>query len=173
MSKITACFDKYSEGEMAYDVFISYSSKNLRVVNALRKTLHRPSITHVFAAEYSVLPSQSLNDKIEQAIRVCDLFVLLWSHHARTSDYVPQEIGIAIGCHRTILPVVMEANVPVPAFISKLKYLDAPKDWAGSFTWLKQFVDANAQKLQDMKALGAIAVIVGGILLSFSASTKK
>lgn len=151
---------------MAYNVFISYSSKNLHIVDWARSTLAQPGVTEVFAAEYSVLPSHVLNDAIIRAIRGCDLFVLLWSHDARTSDYVPQEIGIAVGCNKTILPVVMEENVPVPGFITNLKYLAAHKNWDGSFEWLAQFVHDNATKLQNAKALGALAAtILGGIWL--------
>jgi hypothetical protein len=151
---------------MAYKVFISYSSKNIHVVDWARATLTQPGVTEVFAAEYSVLPSQKLNDEIVQAIRACDLFVLLWTHDARSSDYVPQEIGIAIGCNRTILPVVMEDNVPVPGFITNLKYLPAHKNWDGSFRWLAQFVHDNAKRQKDAKTLGALAAtILGGIWL--------
>jgi len=157
---------------MAYNVFISYSSKNMKVVKWARESLAQPGITDVFAAEYSVKPGQVLNDEIIRAIRSCDLFVLLWSHNARASEYVSQEIGIAVGCNKTVLPVVMEENITVPAFISKLKYLDAHKDWEGSFKWLKQFVDEHAQRLQNAKALGAVAIgIVTIILLSTSKGT--
>src|SRR6266851_5362817 len=149
---------------MAYNVFISYSSKNLHIVDWMRSTLPQPGITEVFAAEYSVLPSQALNDEIVRAIRACDLFVLLWSHDARASDYVPQEIGIAVGCNKTILPVVMEDNVPVPGFITNLKYLPAHKNWDASFQWLTEFVHTNATKLKTAKHLGALAAtILGGI----------
>jgi len=151
---------------MAYNVFISYSSKNMNIVDWARSTLTQPGHIEVFAAEYSVLPSQPLNDVIENAIRTCDLFVLLWSHDARSSDYVPQEIGIAKGCNRTILPVVMEENVPVPGFISNLKDLPAHRDWNGSFMWLTQFVRENAGKLSQAKVLGAlVTTILGGIWL--------
>src|SRR6266849_6382228 len=105
---------------MAYNVFISYSSKNMNIVDWARSTLAHPGHIEVFAAEYSVLPSQPLNDEIERAIRACDLFVLLWSHDARASDYVPQEIGLAIASNKVILPVVMEDNLPVLGFISHI-----------------------------------------------------
>ena len=151
---------------MAYNVFISYSSKDMNIVDWARSTLAQPGYIEVFAAEYSVLPSQPLNDEIEKAIRACDLFVLLWSHDARASDYVPQEIGIAKGCNKTILPVVMEDKVPVPGFINNLKYLAAHKDWNGSFVWLTQFVRENAGKLAQAKVLGAlVTTILGGIWL--------
>ncbi|HEV1995782.1 MAG TPA: toll/interleukin-1 receptor domain-containing protein [Candidatus Acidoferrum sp.] len=152
---------------MAYNVFISYSSKNLHIVEWARATLAQPGITEVFAAEYSVLPSQVLNDEIVRAIRACDVFVLLWTHDARASDYVPQEIGIAVGCNKTILPVVMEDNVPVPGFITNLKYLPAHKDWDASFQWLTQFVHDNAEKLKNAKALGALAAIILGAIWLF------
>ena len=151
---------------MAYDVFMSYSTKNLHIVDWAVKTLHRQGHIHVFAAEYSVQPSQVLNQQIELAIRNCDLFILLWSQDARVSDYVPQEIGIAKGCNKVTLPVVMEEGVPVPGFISDLKYLPAHKNWDGSFQWLTQFVRANADDLAKKKVLGGIAAaIIGGIAL--------
>jgi len=151
---------------MAYNVFISYSSKNLHIVDWAVATLAQPGITEVFAAEYSVLPSQVLNDEIVRAIRACDLFVLLWSHDAHASDYVPQEIGIAVGCNKAILPVVMEDNVPVPGFITHLKYLPAHKDWEGSFRWLVDFIHENSVKHKNAKVLGALAAtILGGIWL--------
>lgn len=153
---------------MAYNVFISYSTKNLHVAQWAQTTLHQPGYVEVFVAEYSVQPSQPLNQEIERAIRACDLFVLLWSHAARTSDYVPQEIGIAKGCNRTILPVVMEDGVPVPGFISDLKYLAAHKNWDGSFIWLKQFIRENANKLAQAKLFGALATALFGGIMMFS-----
>lgn len=37
---------------MAYDVFISYSTKNLHIVDWAVKTLHQQGHIHIFAAEY-------------------------------------------------------------------------------------------------------------------------
>jgi hypothetical protein len=80
---------------------------------------------------------------------------------------VPQEIGIAKGCNKVILPVVMEEGVPIPGFISNLKYLAAHKNWDGSFEWLAQFVRDNAGKLAQAKFLGGLAAtLIGGIMLS-------
>lgn len=151
---------------MPYKVFISYSSKNLNVVQWAREKLAQPGATEVFAAEYSVTPGAALNAEIIQAIRNCHLFVLLWSQQARTSDYVPQEIGIAVAANKTILPVVMEPNLPVPGFISHLKYLPAHRDWQGSFQWLTQFVRENSVKQQNQEKFAAlVALLIGGLLL--------
>ena len=151
---------------MAYNVFISYSTKNLHIVQWAVNALTQPGHIAVFAAEYAVQPSQVLNAEIERAIRGCDLVILLWSNDARASDYVPQEIGIAKGCNKVILPVVVEDGVKVPGFISDLKYLPAHKDWDGSFVWLTNFVRSNADDLAKKKILGGIAVAgLAGIAL--------
>lgn len=151
---------------MAYKVFISYSTKNLGIVQWAHTTLAQPGLTEVFAAEYSVAPSAVLNKEIIQAIRSCDLFVLLWTQEARASDYVPQEIGIAVDANKTILPVVMEDNLPVPGFISGLKYLPAHRNFEASFQWLTQFVRENATRQQNNQNLAAlVAMLIGGIWL--------
>jgi hypothetical protein len=45
---------------------------------------------------------------------------------------VKQEIGFAVSANKTILLVEMEAELPVPAFISELKYLSPYENWEGS-----------------------------------------
>jgi hypothetical protein len=149
-----------------YKVFISYSTKNLDIVQWAKHTLDQPGLTEVFAAEYSVAPGTVLNAEIMKAIRGCDLFVLLWTQEARKSDYVPQEIGIAVAANKMILPIVMEANLPVPGFISNLKYLDAHRDMEGAFAWLAQFVRDNSAHQQDQqKAAALLALLIGGVWL--------
>ena len=151
---------------MAYNVFISYSTKNLHIVEWAFTVLAKPGLTEIFAAEYSVIPSQVLNDEIKTALRKCDLFLLLYSHDADASKYVQQEIGFAVSANKTILPVVMEAELPVPGFICELKYLSAYENWEGSFQWLAQFVHAEAARQNDKEKLGALlALFLGGMWL--------
>ncbi len=152
---------------MAYSVFISYSTKDLHVVNHVRAALSLPGV-NVFIAEYSVSPSAPLNAFIEMAIRSCDLFVLLWSRNSRASDYVPQEIGIARGCGRTILPIVLEEGLSVPGFISELKYLPAYKDYPQALTWLQSFVSENAVRQQQNTALLVLLSLFGVVALMSS-----
>ena len=60
----------------------------------------------------------------------------------------------------------MEDNVPLPDFITNLRYLPAHKNWDGSFQWLTQFVHDTAERQKNAKTLGALAAtILGGIWL--------
>ena len=147
---------------MAYKVFISYSTNDFPIVEHVRRLLESNEV-NVFIAEYSVEPSAPLDEKIVAAIKQCDLFVLLWSGNSKASEWVPQEIGIARGNDRTILPIVLQEGLDLPAFIRDLKYLPAYRNPSESFIWLQQHVLSKAQKQQQTNAvvlLGLGAVLV-------------
>jgi len=105
-------------------VFVSYSSKDLADVETLKASLANGPI-ELFIAENSVKPSESLASEIKSAIKSCHLFVVVWSNHAKESDWVSQEIGQAVALGKTILPIVLEGSMGLPGFMSELKYISA------------------------------------------------
>lgn len=109
---------------MAYIVFVSYSTKDLPDAEGLRKWLDLPDV-QCFVSEFAVKPGAALTPTIEAAIRVCDLFIVLWSKNATASAWVPQEIGVAHGCKKPILPFVMEKDCPPGGFIKDVRYVSA------------------------------------------------
>ena len=102
---------------MPFKVFVSYSTKDLSLVRQVNRILADASI-QVFVAEHSVMPGDSLAGKIGAAIESCDLFVLLWSKDSVQSPWVQQEVCIALGKKRTILPILLSADLAMPAFLS-------------------------------------------------------
>lgn len=108
-------------------VFVSYSTKDLADVVALRASLAGSPI-EIFIAENSVKPSESLASEIKSAIRQCDLFVVVWSNNAKSSDWVSQEVGQAIALSKTVLPIVLEGSMSLPGFIGDLKYISVEGD---------------------------------------------
>lgn len=154
---------------MSYSVFISYSTMDLPTANSLRDWL-RSAGANVFLAEYSVQPGQSLSARIMSAIKGCDLFILLWSSNAKTSDWVPQEIGIATGAQKPIMPVVLHAGIGLPGFAHGLKYLELYKNPQGAAQWLREFVIAQQQK-KETDALVLLG-IGGAILFALLAGSK-
>lgn len=150
---------------MAYSVFVSYSTSDLDTANALRTWITHAG-AQVFLAEYSVIPSAPLATEIIQAIKRCDLFLLLWSHNAQGSEWVPQEIGIAKGADKPIMPVVMHEGLELPGFIRNLKYLALHKDPQASVRWLHDHVVARMKKKDEdgwvaLGVFGAILLVLG------------
>lgn len=112
---------------MSFKVFVSYSTHDLAQVEKLQQQLVDNPV-ELFVAEHSVSPSQDLAQSINHAIEQCDLFVLIWSKNAEASAWVPQEIGKATALHKTILPLVIDAEIQLPGFIQNLKYLSIHQD---------------------------------------------
>lgn len=154
---------------MSYPVFISYSTLDLAVAKSLREWLNSAGAS-VFLAEYSVQPSQPLSANIANAIRGCDLFILLWSSNAKTSEWVPQEIGIAKGAQKPIMPVILHAGIELPGFIRDLKYLELYKNPQAATQWLRNFVMTQQKKKEaDTLMLFGIA---GAIVIALLAGSK-
>jgi hypothetical protein len=148
---------------MAYIVFVSYSTKDIPDASAVRNLLNLPDVT-CFVSEFSVKPGAALTTTIDTAIRACDLFVVLWSGNAASSAWVPQEIGVAHGCKKPILPFVLEKGFPPDGFIKDLRYVAAYENPQQAMYTLRETVLRNSLlKKSQQNTLGAIAI--GGLLL--------
>ena len=93
-----------------------------------------------------------------QAIRSCDLFILLWSHSSRASDWVQQEIGIATHAEKTIIPVVLQQGLELPAFISNRKYLVAYQNPEYALAWLRAHVIERAENQRQINNVVAFGL---------------
>ena len=136
---------------MSFKIFVSYSTKDLTQVELLKNQLVGTNI-EVFIAEHSILASQELAPTISKAIMECDLFVVLWSNNAKNSDWVSQEIGRADTLNKTILPLVLDDDLNLPGFISRLKYIPVYKDENSSLSQARKIiVKAYESKKEQQK----------------------
>jgi hypothetical protein len=89
---------------------------------------------------------------------------VLWSRNAASSSWVPQEIGVAHGCKKPILPFVLEKGLPPDGFIKDLRYVAAYENPQQAMYTLRETVLRNSLlKKNQQNTLGAIAI--GGLLL--------
>ena len=154
---------------MPYRVFVSYSTRDLAIASHLRDLILGIGAT-AYVAEYSTKPGTVLSGEILQAIKVCDLFLLLWSTDARHSDWVPQEIGVAKGASKPIMPVVLHPGLALPGFIGDLKYLPLYENPSAALGWLEQHVFAQARKKEQSEAWLLLGV---GAAILLALSQKK
>lgn len=80
---------------MAFRVFVSYSTKDQKMVERVRTVLADANAV-VFIADHSIKPGESLTNRISEAVRSCDIFLLLWSRHSKASEWVQHEVGQAL-----------------------------------------------------------------------------
>ena len=155
---------------MSFRVFISYSTRDLTRTAQVKQLLEDAG-AQVFVAEYSLPAGAELAREIITAIKACDLFVLLWSHHARNSEWVPQEIGVAKGHDKPVIPVVLHAGAEVPGFLRGLKYLPLFKDPRKALAWLQRHVATKVA--QRSQAEGVTWLGITGVLLWLAAQDKR
>ena len=147
---------------MAYKVFVSYSTKDIPNADALRHLLQFPEV-ECFVSEYNVAAGAPIAATTRAAILGCDLFVLLWSKNALGSEWVSQEIGIAHGSQKPILPFVLEQGLTLPGFIKELRYVAAFQNPQQAMYSLRETVLRNSLVKQNQQAVGALAF--GGLLI--------
>lgn len=144
---------------VAYSIFISYSTKDFHIVESVRHALSNVPC-NVFIAEYSAPAGAPLNQSILDAIKTCDLFILLWSQNSRTSEWVPQEIGVAKGLAKPILPIVLDQSLNLPGFIRDLKYLPLQTNSTEAIEWLQQHVFQMVRSKEQTQGLVLVGLVV-------------
>jgi hypothetical protein len=114
---------------MAYDVFISYSSKDKPAADATCAVLEAEGI-RCWIAPRDILPGQEWGASIVKAIANVKIFVLLLSSSANTSPQISREVERAVNHAIPVIPVRIEDVQPTASleyFINTPHWLDAFK----------------------------------------------
>src|SRR5579864_9371455 len=112
---------------MAHDVFISYSSKDKVIAEAVCGMLEGRDI-RCWIAPRDITPGADWGASIVKAISDCRVMVLIFSAHSNQSEQVKREVERAVFRQRALLPLRIE-DVPLSPsleyFISTPHWLDA------------------------------------------------
>jgi hypothetical protein len=112
---------------MAHDVFISYSSKDKPIADAVCGTLEGKRI-RCWIAPRDVLPGLPYGEALVEAIESSRVMVLVFSSNANNSPQVMREVERAVSKGMPIIPLRIEQVLPAKSlkhFISSLHWLDA------------------------------------------------
>jgi len=112
---------------MAHDVFISYSSHDKVIANAVCATLEKNAI-RCWIAPRDVSPGEPWASSLVRAIQESQLFVLILSQGSNASGQVLREVEQAVDRGIPIIPLRIENVEPTEAmryYIKSLHWLDA------------------------------------------------
>ncbi len=112
---------------MAYDVFVSYSSKDKAIADAVCATLESNRI-RCWIAPRDVPPGMSYPAALSKAIDDCRTMVLVFSSDSNTSPQVIREVERAVSKGKPIVPFRIHNVQPSPDMgylIGTLHWLDA------------------------------------------------
>lgn len=112
---------------MAHDVFISHSTNNRPVANAVCAALEREGI-RCWIAPRDVMPGRSYSGEITRAIQQSRAFVLIFSEHSNNSEQVLREVQLAANSRLHIIQFRIDPVVPsddLEYYLSGPHWLDA------------------------------------------------
>ncbi len=89
---------------MEKKVFISYSRKDTEWADKIKSTLEENHID-CWMDRAGIYAGGKYTREIIDAIKGCDIFLLVLSENAEQSEWVPKELGKAIQYHKYIIPV--------------------------------------------------------------------
>ncbi len=105
-------------------IFISHSTKDIRLVSVLEEYLIKNGITS-YVAERDYQPGKLLSEKIISNIDISDYFLVVYTQNGKDSNYVNQEIGYWIKKmgYNNLIPLV-EKNIKPEGFLCGVEYIE-------------------------------------------------
>ena len=100
-------------------VFISFSSKNREVADALAYYLRNHGIP-VWIAPESIPIGRDYADEIYGAISNCSVFILLLTKESQSSVWIPKELDIALSSNKRIYPIHLDDSSIAKGFQFRL-----------------------------------------------------
>lgn len=112
---------------MAHDIFVSHSSKDKLIADAVVAHLERDGL-RCWCAPRDILPGASWPSSISQAINQCKAMVIVFSANANQSDHIRREVARAVDHGLPIVPVRIEEVLPegdLEYFLANSHWMDA------------------------------------------------
>jgi hypothetical protein len=112
---------------MAHDIFISHSSKDKTIADAVCATFEANGL-RCWVAPRDVPPGAAWGAAIVDAIQNSRVMALIFSDNANTSGQIAREVELAANYGVTIVPIRVEDVAPARSlqyFLSNIHWLDA------------------------------------------------
>jgi formylglycine-generating enzyme required for sulfatase activity len=131
-----------------YDVFVSYSSKDKQIADAVAVSLEAAR-TRCWIAPRDIRPGADWGASIIEAISKCRIMVLIYSGHSNESRQVLREVERAVGKGLTIIPLRVDGT-PMSA---NMEYFISASHWLDALTGPRK--EHLAQLVQTVNAMTA------------------
>lgn len=109
------------------DVFISYSSLNKNVADAVVSDFEQNGIRCWYAPR-DIMPGQEWVTAIHEAINACQLFVLIYTDSSNESKQVANEVALAFNSGKTLIPFKLsdtQMSSELEYYLTRVHWLDA------------------------------------------------
>jgi hypothetical protein len=143
-----------------FDVFISYSHQDSRVVTPLVIELRRRGY-RVFFDTQSIAVGEQWKRRLGKAVGSSRVCLLCWSEHAKKSEYVVFEYSRAEAQGKRVFPWLLD-DTPLPSMLEVHGIVDRDPSIAAD-----QFTRRLRSTLSFLRKLEAIAILLLLVALGF------
>jgi hypothetical protein len=102
--------------------FISYSRADKEFALALATELKQSGF-RIWFDQLDIPTGARWDDEIENALKSCDVFMIILTSHSVASPNVRDEINYALGQNKRIMPILLE-KVEIPFRLHRVQYVD-------------------------------------------------
>jgi hypothetical protein len=146
------------------DCFISYSTKDQRLADWIAMELQRHGLT-VFMASATLTPGANWSTSIRKNLQTSEWVVFLASRAACESPWVQQELGMAIGASKRLIPILWDIEPSqLPGWVRERQALDLRH---ASLEELRASMAGIAETFKQQRARGLM--ILGTLAFAFIA----
>jgi len=140
------------------DVFISYSSLNKNVADAVVSDFEQNGIRCWYAPR-DIMPGQEWVTAIHEAINACQLFVLIYTDSSNESKQVANEVALAFNSGKTLIPFKLsdtQMSSELEYYLTRVHWLDAVnppllESIANLRKYSKKILEGNVPKESKIK----------------------
>ncbi|MBO4954305.1 MAG: TIR domain-containing protein, partial [Clostridia bacterium] len=98
-------------GQYKHDVFISFSFADQAIVETVANLLlSKHGITY-WVCTQDIYGGEHYKEAIVDAIEAAKIFLLIQSESSVSSTEVPKEVDVALSCHKTVVPFVIDRSI--------------------------------------------------------------
>jgi len=137
---------------MSHDVFVSYSSKDKTIADAIVAALENNQIRCWYAPR-DIKTSEDWGSAITRAIEESKVFLVIFSNHSNRSNHVLNELNLAVNSENIILPFRVENLEPKGAMklhLSSVHWLNAyDPSWGSYIKKLIKDISVNLKNAID------------------------
>lgn len=131
-------------------VFISYSSKNADLANAMVAYLEKKGITCWYAPR-NIEPGSEWVPAIKSALQTTKVFVLLYTHQSNQSRQVMNEVALAFNAGKTMVPYCAtdeKMNDELEYYLTRVHWLNAvEKPQEECFEELSKLIEGHLRRM--------------------------
>ena len=149
---------------MVFNVFISSSVRDFKIIEELKSTLKRYGITVISPLSVTSY-GQQIYEQIKSQIQMSDCFLAIIGIGGERSNSLNFEMGIATALNKPIIPIV-EKNAILPSDLRSRKYIILDKDNPRvTYEQAAEYVGKLKIEKEQRNSIGGLITLGLGLLL--------